>query len=332
MRALLGIVLAVAGLWAGYWWVGSTAVERGAVDWFAAQEAEGMVARNGGIAVSGFPNRFDLTVTAPELADPAQGIGWRAPFAQVFAMTWKPWHLIAALPQTQVITLPDQSVTLTSTLMMASLLMHPDTAMGLNETRLEASGLGLTSDQGWALTVAQVNASTLEDETRANAHRLGLAVKDVVLGDMLAQAVADAGLPAQIDRLHLDAHALLTAPLDRHAGETRPALTGIEVADASLNWGPLSLSAKGALKADETGSAEGEIALRITGWRRLPPLLVALGAVKPQLAPTVERALEVMAAGSTDPDLLEVVLKCAQGRMMLGPLPLGPAPRLTYRQ
>jgi hypothetical protein len=39
MRALLGIVLAVAGLWAGYWWVGSTAVERGAVDWFAAQEA-----------------------------------------------------------------------------------------------------------------------------------------------------------------------------------------------------------------------------------------------------------------------------------------------------
>jgi hypothetical protein len=39
-----------------------------------------------------------------------------------------------------------------------------------------------------------------------------------------------------------------------------------------------------------------------------------------------------MAAGSTDPDLLEVVLKCAQGRMMLGPLPLGPAPRLTYRQ
>ena len=121
MRALLGIVLAVAGLWAGYWWVGSSAVERGAVDWFAAQEAKGMVARNGGIAVSGFPNRFDLTVTAPELANPAQGIGWSAPFAQVFAMTWKPWHIIAALPQEQTLRLPGQDVTITSTRLPASI-------------------------------------------------------------------------------------------------------------------------------------------------------------------------------------------------------------------
>lgn len=329
MRALLGIVLAVAGLWAGYWWVGSTAVERGAVDWFAAQETQGITARNGGIEVAGFPNRFDLTVTAPDLSDPAQGIGWSAPFLQVFAMTWKPWHLIAALPNTQVIALPDQAVTLTSTQMMASLLMHPDTAIGLNETRFEASDLGLTSDLGWSLTVAQLNASTLEDQTRANTHRLGLSVKDIVLGASLAQAVATADLPAQIERLHLDAHALLTAPIDRHAGETHPALTGIELADASLIWGALKLSAKGALKADETGSAEGEIAIRIEGWRRLPPLLVALGAVKPQLAPTIERALEVMAQGGSDPDVLDVVLKCAEGRMVLGPLPLGPAPRLN---
>jgi hypothetical protein len=328
MRALLGIVLAVAALWAGYWWVGSSAVERGAVDWFAAQEAQGITARNGGIAVQGFPNRFDLTVTDPDLADPAQGIGWSAPFVQVFAMTWKPWHLIAALPNTQTLTLPDQAVTVDSSRMMASLLMHPDTAMGLNETRFEAADLALASDQGWSLTVAQVNASTLEDATKANTHRLGLSVKGIVLGDGLAKAVAAADLPAQLDSIHLDAHASLTAPLDRHAGETHPALTGLDLADASLNWGALKLTAKGTLTADEAGFAQGEIAIRVEGWRRLPPLLVAVGAIKPQLAPTIARALEVMAQGGTDPQILDVVLKCAQGRMVLGPLPLGPAPRL----
>ena len=55
---------------------------------------------------------------------------------------------------------------------------------------------------------------------------------------------------------------------------------------------------------------------------------MALGLVKPDIAPTVERMLEVIAAQSPDLDVINITLSCQDGRMSLGPLPLGPAPRL----
>ena len=329
MRALLWGILAIAGLWSGYWWVGSTAVEKSVVDWFAAQNAQSLRASNDGIGVQGFPNRFDLTVTAPNLSDPARGLGWTAPFVQIFAMTWKPWHLIAALPNTQTVTVADQTVTITSAHMLASLLLHPGTALALNETRLEAAEVGFASSLGWSLTATQINASTLQDATRADTHRLGLAVKAVMLGADLAETAATADLPAQIDLIHLDASARLTAPIDRLAAQTRPALAALDLADVRLIWGALKLTAKGALVADGSGFAQGEIALRIEGFRRIPPLLVALNLVKPELAPTLARALEVLAEGAADANVLEITLKCADGRMSLGPVPLGSAPQFN---
>ena len=83
------------------------------------------------------------------------------------------------------------------------------------------------------------------------------------------------------------------------------------------------------MKAAPDGLAEGEIAIKVAGWRRLPVVLGALGIVDPQMAPGLERALEVMAESSADPEVLLLVLKCTGGRMSLGPFPLGPAPRLN---
>ena len=95
-----------------------------------------------------------------------------------------------------------------------------------------------------------------------------------------------------------------------------------------LSFPAEQFTASGALTARSDGIAEGEIALRVEGWRRLPPVLVALGLVKPDIAPTVERMLEVIAAQSPDLDVINITLSCQDGRMSLGPLPLGPAPRL----
>ena len=54
MRRLIWAVLAVSGLWGGYWFVGSTALERAARDWLAAA-APGVTAAS--VDVAGFPNR-----------------------------------------------------------------------------------------------------------------------------------------------------------------------------------------------------------------------------------------------------------------------------------
>ena len=327
MRALLWIVLAAAGVWGGYWWVGSGAIEREVNAWFAQQAQAGMVAQNDSVIVRGFPNRFDLTVEGLSLADPATGLGWKAPFVQVFSMTWKPWHLIAAMSPGQKIVLPGQTITIDGTGMKASLELHPNTQLGLYEARLEAADLTVSSDLGWKIAAKQLFGSTLE--TAPTAHRLGLSVKNLTPDATFLAALADTDLPSVIETLHLDATAHLSAPLDRSAPQTHPHLTELTVADLRLIWGALQMTAEGRLKAAPDGLAEGEIAIKVLGWRRLPVVLGALGIVDPQMAPGLERALEVMAESSADPEVLLLVLKCTGGRMSLGPFPLGPAPRLN---
>ena len=327
MRALLWLVLAAAGVWGSYWWVGSASVENGVNAWFADPGQSGLVAQNTSVTVSGFPNRFDLTVEGLDLADPASGLGWKAPFVQVFSMTWKPWHLIAAFAPGQQIVFTDQVVTLDGTGMKASVQLHPSSQLGLSETRGEASDLTLASDLGWRMTVARVFASTLE--VGPVAHRLGLSVQGLTPDADFLAALAGSDLPGVIETLHLDATAQFTAPLDRLAPQTQPRLTELALADLRLIWGALKITATGGLRAGPDGLAEGEIAIKVAGWRRLPAVVAAFGVVNEQMEPSIERALEVMAQAGSDPEVLELVLRCADGQMSLGPFPLGPAPRLN---
>ncbi len=328
MRALIWIVLAASSLWFGWWFVASTGVERGATNWFAELHDRGLVAENAGISVTGFPNRVDLNVAQPHIADPDSQLGWSAPFLQVFAMTWKPWHVIAALPHEQTFTLPDQAITLTSDRFMASLALHPGPALALNETVVEVEAPKAASTNGWALAAAKVVISTRDDPSRANAHRLGMRIDDLAPDAGLLAALQDQNLPALITLIRLDASARFTAPLDRAVGTSHPQLQGFDLAEARLDWGRFSLTAKGGMEAGPDGLAVGEIAIRIQDWRTLPPLLAALGLISPQMAPTLERGLEVMAKSNPDPAVLDLTLKAADGKLRLGPLPLGNAPVL----
>lgn len=329
MRALFWGLLIVAALWAGYWVVGSRALQRSTEQWFAAQSAAGHRARAEGIAVRGFPNRFDLTVSGLSLADPHGGFGWQAPFVQVFAMTWKPWHLIAAFAPEQVITTPRESLTLTTTGMRGSLQLTPGPDLALNRIVLEASGPGLVSDLGWALSADRLVISAEADPARPPALRIGLALLGLAPdAALMARLQGQSDLPGKIDDIHLDATALLSAPLDRHAGQTAPVLEGISLREARLLWGGLQIYATGDLRAGAEGLAEGTIALRIKGWRRLPAILLAAGVVEPGIDQTIARALEVLAEGGRDPETLDVALVMAAGQMRIGPVPLGPAPSL----
>jgi hypothetical protein len=329
MRALLWVVLAAAALWSGYWFVGSAAVERGAVRWFDQATAQGLVAQNAGIRVAGYPNRFDLTVTAPAVRDPASGYGWAGGDLRLLAMTWKPWHLIALAPETQVITTPLGDVTVTATDLRGSLVLHPGTDLALDRTVVEATALTVTGPTGTA-SAASARFATAEDPSRRNSHRIGLQVTDIVPDLAVQAALPD--LPARIGGLHLDATVLLSAALDRHAGDTRPEVTGLILDDAQLDWGPLQVTAKGTLATVSDGTAEGQIDLRIENWRLLPAVLGQTGAIDPVLAPTVLRAMEIMAEGGKDPDILETALTFRDGWTRLGDLPIGPAPRLVQRQ
>jgi hypothetical protein len=326
MRVVLGLVL-VAGLgWCGYWFVGASAAERATLDWFAAQDGGPLEAGQSAVSVAGFPNRFDMTIADPRVQDRMTGWGWQAGFLQVFSMTWKPWHLIAAFPQEQQILTPLGPMTLTSDRMQASLVLVPGGAMALDRTALVATAAALDG-LGQRLQAAEVRFATRLDPSLPDAHAIGLAVDGLAPDPALMALVP--GLPAVIGSLRVDAVAGFSAPLDAQTPQTQPVVERLILQEVALDWGPVVARVTGDLVADAGGLAEGRIKVELTNGAALVPALVAAGLVPPGLAPTLSTMLRRMQDQAGPDGKLTLPMVMGQGVMSLGPLPLGPAPRMN---
>lgn len=343
MRWLVWLVIGAATVWGGLWFAASTALDRGARGAFAGMTARGMMANHAGIAVRGFPSRLDLTVTAPRLADPVTGAAYAAPFLQAFTLTWRPWHMIAAFAPEQTITTPAGEARLTAARMQASLVLEPAAALPLDRMTLTADELTMmltaTAVPGVAGRTARIAADSLRfatrrDPTRTDTHEIGLEILDIapdpafLAGLSAGAAPSGTMLPATITRLRITALAGLTAPLDRFADQTRPALRSLELTEATLDWGPLALTASGALVADADGLAEGRIDIAIVGWQAALDAATAAGLITPEVAPTWAELARRLTEDTPDPARLDLPLAMARGRMTLGLFPLGPAPRM----
>ncbi len=330
MRAMVIVIAILAVLWGGYWFVGSTALQRGAESWFQQQVAAGKIARNSGLIVRGFPNRFDLTVEGVKVADPATGFGWQATFVQVFALSYKPWHAIAALPNDQVITTPGGDIGITSEKLMASVRVSPDTTLSLQQAGLEGTGLTIASAKGWQLGIADALFAMRADGIADAGYDISLSAPGITPDPMLLAAAPGAtALPPTIKTAQFEMHLVLSAPLDRASAETRPRIVTLEVKNTLLEWGDLRVMIRGTLAPDVNGYADGQIDIDVANWPILPTALAALGAVTPEVAPTFGNMLQVMADQDADPSLLNLTLAMKDGVMRLGPLPIGPAPLLV---
>lgn len=324
VRFLLWFVLGLGLLWGGYWFVGASALKRSTQAWFNDQTAAGLVADHSAITVAGFAYRFDLTITDPHLADPVSGWGWQAPFVQILAMTWKPWHVIAALPPTQVFHTPDgQDVTLSANRLKASVVMQPTPSLPLKRAVVEGEGLSLSSTMGWRMGLDKMVLAAQTMDTQATTLRLGADVGTLTLPQAHA-TLPDLG-PALTD-LHLDATVTLSQPVDRSLRD--PHLLGVALKQLHVAWGLIDLTASGEITPDAQGFASGKIDLHLKGWESLPAAAVALGLVAPTNEETIRRGLEFLAKASPDPKVISLPLTLADGQMSLGFVPLGAAPAL----
>lgn len=114
----------------------------------------------------------------------------------------------------------------------------------------------------------------------------------------------------------------------------RPLPVGFRIDDGALTLGKVTAHITGRVQADAEGRAEGELTLSTTDLKPLLQAAANAGLIPKQavvLAETVAKSLgnragaPEPAADATGPEL-RLPLKFADGKMHLGPLPLGPAP------
>ncbi|MEL7213661.1 MAG: DUF2125 domain-containing protein [Pseudomonadota bacterium] len=333
MRVLgIIVVLAVAG-WGGYWYLGKSAYQAGLEQWFEDRRTEGWVADYAALETGGFPSRFDTEITSLELADPETGVAWQAPLFRVEAASASPTEIDVVWPGEQTIASPQERVTILSEVMRAGVRFAPNTSLALEAMDATLDQVVLRSSEGWESAVQSGIFTTRLDEGSTTAHVINFTATGVTPGAQIVDIIDTSDiLPDALETLQLDMTADFDAPWDRAAiEERRPQPTALDLRLAKAQWGPLELSAVGAVTVDADGRPEGSIDIKATEWREMLRMAVAGGVIPADLAPTIERGLQLLAGLSGSSTSLNTTLNFNRGLMSVGPIPVGPAPVLRLR-
>jgi hypothetical protein len=334
MRILLTLIVIAAAAWSGYWFVASTGLTSAFKTWLEARRAEGWVAEAAGIETRGFPNRFDTTFTDLSLADPETGLSWEAPRFQLLQLSYKPHHVIAVWPPDQRLATPLRKYDVQSRDMRASLVTAASPRLPLERATLTADKLAVTpaaADQPTRAKALRLAAERVP--TQSAAYRLGLAAEGFSPAPDRRARLDPAGrLPERFDALNADLTVTFDKPWDRAAiEEARPQPREIDIHLAEARWGRLELQAAGKLTVGADGRPEGEITVKARNWRDILQMAVASGRLGDGFAGTLEDGLALVARMAGHPDTLDIPLNFRNGRVRLGPVPLGRAPVLRIR-
>lgn len=322
MQKLTFLVLFLAALYGGYWFVGARAIENSADTALADLRAAGWDVSYHSLETVGFPSRFDTTVTELALVSGDGRIAWRGPFVQVFALAYQPNRIIAALPQDFDMVVQGQPVAVATERLRLSSSVRANTDLALADITVEADKGAITSPVAGLIRFDRALAALRQSLQTADTYDTYLEVSQMSLADVVDP------LPDTITRLVVDGALSFDQPLDRHAlagAGAEPALRAVELRNLTMTTPDMSLTATGQITIDVLGVPEGRITFRTAEWRRLIDDLVAAGVIAPDMRRTVTNVAQAMAAGD---DVLALPLSFQNGFMSFGPVPLGPAPRL----
>ncbi|MEO1551663.1 MAG: DUF2125 domain-containing protein [Pseudomonadota bacterium] len=333
MKTLLVLVLVATALYSGYWFVGARAQQAGLNAWLDAQRAQGWVAETQDLSVMGYPNRFDTRITGLELADPNAGWAWSAPEFQILALSYKPNHIIAVWPGQQTMATPVGTLLLEAERMRGSVIFAPNTRLTLDRTTIELEAVALSGLAGWEAQLDEGLLSTRRspDGTAPDfAHDISLTATGLSLPDGLRDVVDRAReMPEQISDVVVVGTVAFDKPWDRLAVEgNTPRMTGASLGRFEANWGPLQLTAKGEVSVRADRSLQGEIDVEARNWKRMLRLATRAGVFDADTGRTIERGLDLLARFGGDQTRIKVPLRFDGGRTWLGPIPLGPAPKV----
>lgn len=331
---IVGIVLGatVAGAlgWAGWWYALALGQQAALAAWFDDRARAGWQAEHGEIALGGFPGEVRRRVEAIELADPRAGWAWTAPWLGIENAAFRPGRFAVAWPGRQRLAIPGELTEITSERMTATLELRPEPALGLVMADAVTEGLRLASQAGWTAGAARLRASV---SARANdaGYDVTLIAEQALMPEPMMARIDPLGFAGrEIERITLDGTAMFRQPLDRRVVEDgKLALKLADIRRAGFQWGELRLEARGRLAVDAAGFPEGKLDVTARHWREILAMAVRAEAIGPATAEATTAALELVALIGGDPDELDATLTFADREVWLGPVSLGPAPRLA---
>ncbi len=333
MRRLIRVFIFIAIAWSAYWFIAGYGLRNAITSWFDAQQARGWQAEFSGVETAGYPTHHTTRLNNPALADPVNGTAWSADWIEFQSPAiWPGRQTLSFADTPQRLSYFDQTATIEAKALQAELELQPGVALVLEKMALTA-GPWLISEENEALAGGGTLSVIMEQTTAPEAYAVTAQIDGFTPGEDLRALMQSAtSLPQRFETLQLDMLTTFDKPWDRTALEdSRPQPVAIDLNLAEVKWGELRLFAAGELEVDSQGIPTGEIAIKAENWRDMIAMANAAGALPDQAVDPVTRALNFLAGLGGNPNALDLQLNFRDGFVALGPLPLGPAPRLILR-
>lgn len=325
---LVGGIVALAALGAAASGGGGYLLARGARAMLAQHPGQITAAS---VSAAGFPLAIGVAAQGLTLADPREGVAWQSPAAQLSAPLWAPldWQITAQLPQK--LTLGGRPFTLSAEETGARIGLGLGTDLPLRRAAVALAAPRLTQENAPAPALAATRINATAEETETGSYALKGEIAALTLPPGLAKKLAPgAALPDVIESVTLTAQAGFDHPFALVTG-AEPRLETLDLQALTLGWGGHALTASGALTIDAQGFPEGRITVATRDWAAWLRIAHAAGLVSRDAIPLLTSLGTYLAAQSPE-GRVEVPLAFAAGRMSLGPVPLGPAPRLAAQR
>lgn len=333
MGRVLAALAAIVALWAGWWWIAASQEAAATRGWFEERRAAGWLAELDDVAVTGFPLSYRTRISAPALADPGSGWAWEADWldrSRPRHPQLTPGGITVIWPEAQTLRTPTTRIALTSDVLEATVHLQGAESR-IARADLTLQGLVAETDADGRVTLDAGTLTAVADPERPEVVALTVNAEGWTPPAPLLAALSDVDIaPDTIGRLRIEATAAFDIPWTTAALEQRrPQPEWIDISNAGLSWGALDLRIAGQVQVGEDGEVEGELLLKATNWRDMLAAGQASGALSEGVARAMERALELASRLAGSSQTLDIPLSFDGGRTRLGPVPLGPAPRLV---
>lgn len=330
---IVSVTAAVAILGAAAWFVWALITERAVSQWMDARAAEGWLVSYEDLSVTGFPFAFRTQFDGLELGDPETNLVWTLPDLTIEQDALALGRINTVWPEEQRLSSPAERLTIEAASITSALDVRPAANFALDASDTDLAEVTVTSDAGWRMALPEGRLTMTRVEGAEARYDVVFAARDLEPPMPTRTQLDPRGiLPDSIETLDYAATMEFDRPWDIRAIEDRrPQITALDLREMNAAWGGLILRVAGEIRVDAAGVPEGALAIRAENWRQMVELAVRAGVLPEPMRGTVEGILGVVAGLSGDPEVIDADLSFSNGRAFLGPLPIGPAPRLILR-
>lgn len=325
MKWMFKLVFLGAALWSGYWFVGARAQEKIYGQLLMESRNQGWTAESRNLGVSGFPNRFDTTLEDLNFRDPSGRWAWRGEQFQLKALSYKPNHIIMAWPGEQVLETPEGRATINAEMLRASLLVSPTSTLPLSRFQIEGEAVALDIERFGLANIATLNGALFQDESNPTTYRLGISLSDITPPRSLSTNLGGSRiLGGNIGGIQLSAILGFDREIDRLAFNTGqpPQPISAIIEPSRIVWGSSELAVSGTLAKGTNGYIEGRLDFDVQNWQALYEVFKQVSNLSTTEQITLKRALDGASGGGN----LVFTLNFENGKSMIGPVSIGPAP------